>query len=300
MNITQMHDYFRVGVDKAESFSYPAFEGEEIDYFLNKAQERFIKQRYGINNLKRTGFEQTQKRTDDIREVIEAVNSNVFTNDGTNTKPYAKDYELPAIAPTTGNPGNIYWFSIQEEADIVYIDAASVEYSNTYSGAVPASTVTGDVYYIVTSGSIIVDGSDTYDVGESFLYNGETLEVNVATATSYTFKSTKSKRVGVKPIQHDDYNKVINDPFNKPNSDQALRLMHGNRIELITGADFDITRFYIRYVRKPLAVDLANTVDCELADHTHEEIVDIAVSIALEGTENSRYQTNLNELNKNE
>ena len=294
MTIQEMHDSFRVGVDKAESFASPSFEDEEVDFFLNKAQERFIKQRYGINNLKRQGFEQTQKRTDDIREVIMYDNSislDRFLN-GSNTddnKPYSKYYTLPNTAPSLGDPGNIYWFSIQEEADIVYTDATSTSYTIN-SATVPTGT------YIVTS-TLNYDGTIYYK-GESFTFTGGPFDGKEF--PNGTFASVRSKRVGVKPIQHDDYNKVVNDPFNQPNHDQALRLMLGAKIEVITADDFDITRFYIRYVRKPLAVDLTNTVNCELADHTHEEIVDIAVSIALEDIESGRYQSHQNELNKNE
>jgi len=279
MTIAEMHTYFKVGVDKAESFSYPSFENEEIDYFLNKAQERFIKQRYGINNLKGQGLEQTQKRTDDIREVIMSTNSATFTTDA-NSKPYSKYFTLPNTAPT-----DVYWFSIQEEADIVYIDVTSTE---------TTSTIVNGTTYIVTSGTATNSvGPVTYNVGDSFVGSG-------TISLSGTAKTTKYHRVGVKPIQHDDYNKIINDPFNKPKFDQASRLMIGDKVELITGETFDITKFYMRYVRKPVPVALATPTHCELADHTHEEIVDIAVSIALEGIESGRYQSNLNELNKNE
>lgn len=292
MTITEMHQFFKVGVDKSESFSYPSFQSEEIDYFLNKAQERFIKQRYGINNLKGQGFEQTQKRTDDIREVIMYNNSSSLGKylNGSNTddnKPYAKYYTLPNTAPSSvTDSGDVYWFSIQEEAEVVYTDATSSSYTIN-SAVIPSGT------YIVTE-TLSYD-SVTYYTGESFVFSGASFS-----GTKGTFKSTKSKRVGVKPIQHDDYNKIVNDPFNKPNHDQAVRLMLGDKVEIITGAEFDITKFYMRYVRKPLAVDFANTVDCELANHTHEEIVDLAVSIALEDIESGRYQTHLNELNKNE
>ena len=295
MTITEMHQFFKVGVDKSESFSYPSFQSEEIDYFLNKAQERFIKQRYGINNLKGQGFEQTQKRTDDIREVIMYDNSTSLglQLNGSNTddnKPYAKYYTLPNTAPSSVNdPGNIYWFSIQEEAEVVYTDATSSSYTIN-SAVIPSGN------YIVTE-TIFYDGTSSYLYpGDSFVYKGGSFSSKL----QGSFKSAKSKRVGVKPIQHDDYNKIVNDPFNKPNHDQAVRLMLGDKVEIITGADFDVTRFYMRYVRKPLAVDFANTVDCELANHTHEEIVDLAVSIALEDIESGRYQTHLNELNKNE
>lgn len=70
MTIEQFHREFKVFFDKVDSSSYPEFLDGEIDIYLNEAQERIKKQRYGKNNLYRAGFEEIQKRTDDLKNLV--------------------------------------------------------------------------------------------------------------------------------------------------------------------------------------------------------------------------------------
>ena len=42
----------------------------DTEYFLNTALDKFWKTRYSQNNYKQEGFEQTQKRTDDLRTLV--------------------------------------------------------------------------------------------------------------------------------------------------------------------------------------------------------------------------------------
>ena len=72
MNIADAHRAFRFGLDKMDGLNAPNFLPEEIDLLLNQAQERFIKQRYDNTNIKRTGFEQDEKRTEDLKEILES------------------------------------------------------------------------------------------------------------------------------------------------------------------------------------------------------------------------------------
>ena len=72
MNIADAHRAFRFGLDKMDGLNAPNFLPEEIDLLLNQAQERFIKQRYDNTNVKRTGFEQDEKRTEDLKEILES------------------------------------------------------------------------------------------------------------------------------------------------------------------------------------------------------------------------------------
>ena len=65
-----MHLEFRISLDKLDSSAYPEFFPESIDYFLNEAQERLVKNRYGRNNLFRAGFEEIQKRTEDLKVLV--------------------------------------------------------------------------------------------------------------------------------------------------------------------------------------------------------------------------------------
>ena len=64
-----MHVAVNIELDKTQDFEVPYMSAEQIDYWLNKAIKRIVKQRYGGNNDSRTGFEQTQKRIDDLRLV---------------------------------------------------------------------------------------------------------------------------------------------------------------------------------------------------------------------------------------
>lgn len=73
MTINEMHLQFKFGLDKLDALNYPNFLPEEIDLLLNQAQDRIVKQRYGLNNVKRTSFEETQKRTEDLKNIVRTI-----------------------------------------------------------------------------------------------------------------------------------------------------------------------------------------------------------------------------------
>lgn len=277
MTIDEMHIRYKLLLDKADTQNYPDIEPEEIDEFLNMSQERFVKQRYGINNNKRASFESSQKRTDDLQELVKNYESSVTTSQVASNKEYGFFVDLPAD----------YWFMVNEEAKI------------SSPGCNPVTPASGSLKdqtpYIVTSGTITFNGTE-YTKGQVFITNVGTLEY---TGTG-KFVEAVSKRVSVSPLQHDDYNKVKSDPFNKPATSQVMRLMLDGKVELLSDGSFKFDTYYCRYLKKPVNMDLDGSIDCELAEHTHQEIVDMAVSITLESIESQRYQTHLNELNKQE
>jgi hypothetical protein len=69
MTVVEQHYDFQIKIDKVHSFSKENFTRAEIDWLLNEAQTVFIKQRYGLNNTKRNGFETSQKRIDDLKSL---------------------------------------------------------------------------------------------------------------------------------------------------------------------------------------------------------------------------------------
>mgnify|MGYP003675943787 CR=1 FL=1 len=92
-----MHLEFKIFRDAVDSNAYPEMLDEEIDVYLNEAMDRVVKLRYGKNNLYRKGFEEIQKRTDDLKELVVSRFSNLSffeegdlfiwtTDDGTLTK----------------------------------------------------------------------------------------------------------------------------------------------------------------------------------------------------------------------
>jgi len=230
MTAAQMHTRFKIGVDKIDSLASANFEAEEIDVFLNDAQEKFIEQRAYGTNPKGTGLEEDQKRRDDLREITKNFTSAAFTFTADN-KPNGVFVSLP----------NDYRHSMQEEVAIAYTDC-----NNTAA----------------------------------------------------------TKRIPVLPVTHDRYNKIVNDPFNKPYEDEAIRLDYeGDVYELITDGTYTITNYHLRYLKQPQEIRLGTAyvvqttdVDSELADHTHREIIAIAVKDALQDIESNRYQTSKVEL----
>jgi len=286
-----MHNAVRILVDKIDSLSFVNIEPEEIDFFLNKEMERFIKHRTIGVNAGDKGFEETQKRMDDLRIITKNI---VLLPDpvSLDNKPNGRFVTLPSII------GDTYWFSINEEANIL---VAKCNSPKVLSGSIQPG-----VTYIVSSGSIVYN-LVTYNEGDTFI--GTTGDVGGLPfdIVDYTgdgiVNSTEIKRVEVKPLQHDDYNKTINDPFNKPivsgQFNQLRRLQLDGKMEVLLPKGLVILQDYIlRYIRKPVQISLTSSTDCELADHTHQEIVDMTVSSILETIESGRYQTNLNELNK--
>lgn len=70
MNIREAHYAFKIAFDRVNSLSAPDFNEAEVDAFLNEAQLVFIKRRYGkFSNPKKQGFEEIQKRIDDLSTV---------------------------------------------------------------------------------------------------------------------------------------------------------------------------------------------------------------------------------------
>lgn len=69
MTIQDMHIAINLELDKTQDFEVAYMSPEQIDYWLNKAIKRMVKQRYTGNNFTGTSFEQTQKRIDDLRLV---------------------------------------------------------------------------------------------------------------------------------------------------------------------------------------------------------------------------------------
>jgi len=219
MTVAEMHTEFKFRMDKLDSLNYPNFESVEIDLLLNQSQDRYVKQRYGRNNLKKESFEETQKRSEDLKAITldaKLTPGGALPSDGIDL--FSRFVTLPTD----------HWFVVQERAVITYTDCKN--------------QIVNDI-------------------------------------------------VEVRPIQHSEFSKVIKDPFKKPSTTKILRLMEDSRVELVSSNGVTIVAYWLRYIKRPVRIDLTNNIDCELSEHTHDEIVDEAVKIALESTEAKRNPT---------
>lgn len=144
------------------------------EYFLNVALDKFWKTRYSQNNFKREGFEQTQKRVDDLRTLVKEA---TFTDDITKVSNSLYTVQLPAdyiillgdkagIAPADGyadpcweldEDGNpIIHYSDTIEGQIETIDRIKEnslsEFRLKYTKAKPIRLVSNDKIELHTDG----------------------------------------------------------------------------------------------------------------------------------------------------
>jgi hypothetical protein len=112
----------------------------------------------------------------------------------------------------------------------------------------------------------------------------------------------QNQRASVIKCTFDDVQKHLDDPYSehKLHYEEArpLRLLADSIVHLITDGTYYITYYSGIYLKRPQLVSLEGEIDCDLPEHTHDEIVGLATSMVLENIEQPRYQTQLNELNK--
>jgi hypothetical protein len=220
-----MHTAFKLELDKIDSLQYPSFTTNEIDFWLNQAIHRFVKTRYSGYNTKREGFEETQKRTDDLRTLIREVTVSCTVTGA--TKP--NGYVIVDGFSNAQFSGDAYWLSLGEEVLITPTD-----------GSISAS------------------------------------------------------RQGVTEITANDYRFEIDNPYSSFRLHygvaKPLRLFYNNTIEFISDGTYEVTSAYIRYIKEPVTL-VYNSANCDLAGHTHDEVVSLAVQLALENIEQPRLQT---------
>ena len=124
--------------------------------------------------------------------------------------------------------------------------------------------------------------------------------------------NTTGVKLVVRPLQFDEYDRLMSKPFKRPLRDQAWRLIindAANKADLVVGPTDTITNYTIRYVKKPKpiivgpldgltidgycytgdntpipgstpAANYPETSGCELDPMLHEEILQRAVELA--------------------
>ena len=105
-------------------------------------------------------------------------------------------------------------------------------------------------------------------------------------------KCTGKQEVPVIPTKHDNLQKVLRNPFRRPNERRVLRLdLTGNMVELIS--KYTISNYTLRYISKPEPIILTNlpnnlTIndvgtknECKLNPAIHRMILEKAVQFAL-------------------
>jgi|TARA_Y100000296_G_C5082870_1_gene210851 hypothetical protein len=130
-------------------------------------------------------------------------------------------------------------------------------------------------------------------------------------------KGCKKKELTCVQVQHDDLNGILEDPYYSPSYEWGeLPLVFGttgtaatdlDKVFVYTDGSFTVQLLNVDYLRRPKRISfpigtpnsqynypdgttvIANQ-DCELAEHTHKEIVDLAVQIVAGDIDHPGYQ----------
>ena len=162
------------------------------------------------------------------------------------------------------------------------------------------------------------DDADVYNGGTAIIrwVNPSTLQTyeqvsNLAPTTTYietrqanyNFPAPpeiRISRTNCKFSQQDDIYAILDDPFNSTSPTGILYTIQETFLDLYTNNTFVPNSIQIKYLRKPATISSRFGVGCELPEHTHHEVVEMAVKSILEGFESPRYNTQTREVLESE
>lgn len=212
---------------------------DTIFSFINEAIDKFYKTRYSGINYKQEGFEQSQKRIDDLRNLIK-------------TESYTEI----------------------ESKDSIY----SVELPEDYT------ILLGDTVGIQPSDDYIDNCWKTDEDGKYIVKKGDTIEATIETIDRQLNNSLSEHRL-------------------KYCNARPLRLIQGNQINLYTDGKYKVSEYTITYLSKPKYLDSKNITNTEytsLPEHTHMEIVKMAVQLYMATKPMEHYSAYSTEINNME
>lgn len=193
---------------------------DTIFSFINEAIDKFYKTRYSGINSKSEGFEQSQKRIDDLRSLV-------------------KTEEYSAIT----NTDNRYEVELPNDYVMLLGDTAGIQPIDDYNDPCWGYNEDGD--YIIK--------------------RNDTIEATIETIDRQLGNSLSEHRL-------------------KYCTARPLRLIQGNKIYLYTDGKYKVSEYTITYLSKPVLLDSKNITNTEytsLPEHTHMEIVKMAVQLYL-------------------
>lgn len=227
----QLMDPELVGTNKLNS--------DTIFSFINEAIDKFYKTRYSGINSKSEGFEQSQKRIDDLRNLIKTA---TFTDQ-------------------IINEGNIYKVELPKDYVLMLGDTVGIAPLDEYAQCWELNE----------------------DGDYSIKYN-DTIEATIETIDR-------------------QLNNSLSEHLLKYCNARPLKLIQGNDVLLYTDGKYKVSEYKITYLSKPLLIDSSNITNTEytsLPEHTHMEIVKMAVQLYLATKPMQHYSAYSTEVNNME
>lgn len=141
MTKTEFVSKFLVKFDRVATLGAPGFSLPELSLIVTDAQESLITKKYGPNsNRLKEGFEETEKRIQEIGELVKYKNITIFTpgflTNGINAQlPNTLIDLVNADTTSAAGPTNfddVYWYTIYEEAITDQLDCTIVDNTTVF------------------------------------------------------------------------------------------------------------------------------------------------------------------------
>lgn len=209
---------------------------DTIISFINEAIDKFYKTRYSGINFKAQGFEQTEKRIDDLRTLVRKKN-------------YSNTQIIKGVR-------NSYSVELPEDYVLLLGDTAGIQPSN------------------------LNECWETNERGEYIIKYTDTLESTIETLDRQLSNSLSEHKL-------------------KYCQARPLKLIQDNNVILYTDGQYKVSEYEITYLAKPSDINpsnITNTEYTDLPEHTHMEIVKMAIQIYLATKPMQHYNAYSNEI----
>jgi len=149
MNVNQMHIAIQQGVDKINSLQADMLLPQEIDIELNKSMSRFLNTKYGKNNKYGQGFENSQKRIDDLRTLVKEYSAPTIYKEQYNNNIWIDQFRLPSD----------YLYLVNQRSEVFINNCDSISFSVDDNSPTSYFVMPMDNLH---NGTVMIDTLDVY------------------------------------------------------------------------------------------------------------------------------------------
>lgn len=308
MTNTEFSNEFDILYNSITSNQAPGLDEYEKSVFLTKAQDEIIKAYFNPrSNKTQEGFDGNEKRQIDFSMIMRSKVYQIITVTATDSVPSTQSelrQEITAIPTSTSLESPVKLKSPIANTDDLEIisfskDKLKVSSLDKYLELVDTEYTTIDRFTtddLVQSATLTPFKESFFDMRDNtksvILEDDILMFVNEYVEAK---RGNSTLRLTAVPISYTEYSRLMSKPYKRPLKNQAWRLLDNSdghkRAEIIIGPNDTISKYVIRYVKRPRAIRLIKfddvTLDgsseeqtCELDPILHPEILQRAVELA--------------------
>lgn len=289
MTTQEFSNEFDVLYNNIMSNQAPGLDEYEKSIFLTKAQSEILKNYFNPKskgNNTQDGFDGSAKRQIDFSMLTTVATTSVTS------------YAYILIPDKTDKNGNPVYLRTETFTPIPKSTYSYAEAYNSEGEVLKDSN--GNILYTRNEGTDVSGfGTPLFDTRPNTksitLPSKLMFAINEMVEVS---RNNKTVLLQVVPIKFDEYSRLMCKPYKRPLKYQAWRLTNNdvvNKADIVVGPSDILTKYTIRYIRRPNPIILTNLADeysnvsiegldtiteCELDPILHEEILQRAVELA--------------------